>query len=106
MQIHITGRHFDVTTALDTYVKEKLLKISRHFDHITSIQVICGLEKSQQLAEATVHLPGDKLFASTEADNMYKAIDLLIDKLDRQIIKFKEKLKNHRVTELDLADEE
>lgn len=95
MQINITGHHVDVTEALRTYVTEKLSKLSRHFDHVTNVHVILTLEKQEQKAEATVHVSGSDLFAQHGTENMYASIDGLVDKLDRQIIKHKEKISNH-----------
>lgn len=91
--IQITGRHVEVTPAIHDYVISKFDKIERHFDHITKIHVILEVEKKDHHAEATVHAAGNAdLFAAAKAENMYAAIDLLIDKLDRQIIKHKEKI--------------
>ena len=91
MQTNITGHHLDITPALKSYVETKLEKLERHVDHITNIQVILSVEKLQQKAEATLHLKGADIFADAEHNDMYAAIDGLIDKLDRQVIKHKEK---------------
>ncbi|MDX1347386.1 MAG: ribosome-associated translation inhibitor RaiA [Thiomicrorhabdus chilensis] len=96
MQINITGHHVDVTDALRDYVTEKMGKLERHFDHVTNVHVILTVEKQQQKAEATVHASGADLFAQNETDDMYASIDGLIDKLDRQIIKHKEKMSDHK----------
>lgn len=96
MQISVTGHHLDVTEALKTYVESKFEKLERHFDHVTDVHVILGVEKLVQKAEATVQISGGTLFAEDEQDDMYAAIDGLIDKLDRQIKKHKEKVKDHR----------
>lgn len=95
MQINFTGHHLEVTPALKTFTEEKLNKLSRHFDRITSIHVTFDVQKLRQLAEATILIAKDTIHASAESDDMYTAIDLLIDKLDRQIIKHKEKITNH-----------
>lgn len=95
MQINITGHHIDVTEALRTYVSEKMTKLERHFDHVTNVHVILTIEKQVQKAEATVHVSGQDLFAQSETADMYASIDGLIDKLDRQIIKHKEKMGDH-----------
>ena len=95
MQINITGHHIDVTDALRTYVSEKITKLSRHFDHVTNVHVILTVEKQSQRAEATVHVSGTDLFAQHDTEDMYASIDGLIDKLDRQIVKHKEKISNH-----------
>jgi putative sigma-54 modulation protein len=95
MQINITGHRLDVTTSLRTFTEEKFDKLERHFDHITKINVIFDVEKLRQIAEATVYIAGGELHASAESEDMYAAIDTLIDKLDRQLIKHKEKIRNH-----------
>lgn len=98
MQISVTGRHLDITDSLRNYVNEKMEKLERHFDHVTNVHVILGLEKVLKKAEATVHISGADIFADATNEDMYAAIDSLIDKLDRQVIKHKEKTKNHRAT--------
>ena len=91
MQLSISGHHIDVTDALRNYVEEKLQKLERHYDHITNAHVILSVEKLRQRAEATLHISGAELFADADCDDLYAAIDKLTDKLDRQIIKHKEK---------------
>jgi putative sigma-54 modulation protein len=91
MQINVSGHHVDVTPALRDYVNNKLSKLQRHFDNITKTEVTLTVEKIIQKAEATVHVAGADLFAACESEDMYAAIDLMTDKLDRQLIKHKEK---------------
>ncbi len=91
MQLNISGHHVEMTDALKNYVEEKLSKLTRHFDNITSGQVTLTVEKERQKAEAVIHLSGQDIHASSEHDDMYAAIDLLSDKLDRQVVKYKEK---------------
>jgi putative sigma-54 modulation protein len=91
MQINVSGHHVDVTPALRDYVNSKLSKLQRHFDNITNTDVTLTVEKLIQKAEASVHVAGADLFAACESDDMYAAIDLMTDKLDRQLIKHKEK---------------
>ena len=95
MQINLTGHHVEITDSLRNYVDNKFEKLERHFDHINNVHVILNVEKLSQKAEATVHLNGGQIFADSEHTDMYAAIDSLIDKLDRQVIKHKEKLKRH-----------
>jgi putative sigma-54 modulation protein len=95
MQYSVTGHHVDVSPAMRDYVEQKLGKLERHFDHLTDIHCILTVEKLRHKAEATVHLTGGTLHASAENDDMYAAIDSLVDKLDRQVKKHKEKLSNH-----------
>ena len=94
MQLNISGHHVDVTEALRSYTSEKLAKLERHFDHITNVHVVLSVEKMKQRAEATMHVSGAELFADADSDDMYAAIDALSDKLDRQLLKHKEKLVN------------
>lgn len=96
MQINISGHHVELTESLSNYVHTKFSKLERHFDNITNAQVTLSIEKTRQKAEGDVHVAGGQLFATHEHDDMYAAIDGLIDKLDRQVIKHKEKLKNHK----------
>lgn len=96
MQVSVTGHHIEVTDSLRSYVEEKISKLKRHFDNVTDIHVILTVEKLAQKSEATVQVSGAKLFAEDTQEDMYAAIDNMVDKLDRQIIKHKEKLNNHR----------
>jgi len=95
MQINITGHHVEVTEALRDYVDNKFTKLERHFDHINNVHVILNVEKLNHKAEASMHLSGAEVFATSEHNDMYAAIDSLIDKLDRQVIRHKEKVKRH-----------
>ena len=95
MQLNITGHHVDVTESLHDYVVNKLERVERHFDHVTNVHVILSVEKLRQKAEATIHISGGNLFAESENENMYAAIDAMTDKLDRQIKKHKEKITDH-----------
>jgi putative sigma-54 modulation protein len=95
MQINLTGHHVEVTSSLRDYVNTKFAKLERHFDHINNVHVVLTVEKLQQKAEATLHLSGTEAFASSTNSDMYAAIDLLIDKLDRQILKYKDKINQH-----------
>ena len=95
MQLNLTGHHVDVTPAMRAYVNEKLQKLERHFDHVTGIHCILTVEKLRHKAEARVNLSGGSLFADAVEDDMYAAVDSLVDKLDRQIIKHKEKRTDH-----------
>jgi len=95
MQLNLSGHHVEITDALRQYVEEKLERIQRHFDHITDTQCILSVEKHEHKAEATVHVSGNTLFAEAIDENMYAAIDALVDKLDRQVRKHKEKITDH-----------
>jgi len=91
MQVNISGQHLEVTDTLRDYISEKFERLARHFDKITNVQVIMQVEKLQQKIEATLHVAGGEVVANAEHEDMYAAIDLLADKLDRQLIKHKEK---------------
>tara|TARA_B110000503_G_scaffold13903_1_gene18908 strand:- start:27185 stop:27472 length:288 start_codon:yes stop_codon:yes gene_type:complete len=95
MQLIITGHHLEITTPLKEYVENKLERLQRHYDQITDINVILTVEKMVQRAEATIHIAGGDLFAHAETEDMYAAIDALSDKLDRQLIKHKQKHRGH-----------
>ena len=95
MQINISGHHVEVTPALREYVLSKLERLQRHFDQITNTEVTLVVEKLVQKAEATIHISGADIFAAAESEDMYAAIDALADKLDRQLIKHKEKSRGH-----------
>ena len=96
MQISITGHHVDITQALRAYVESKLARLERHFDNMTNVHVILSIQKERQKAEATIHVSRGNLFADAEHEDMYAAIDGLVDKLDRQLKKYKEKLVQNR----------
>ncbi|SJN57694.1 ribosome hibernation promoting factor [Vibrio ruber] len=96
MQININGHHIDLTDSMQDYVHSKFDKLERFFDHINSIQVILRVEKKLlQVAEATLHVNQGEIHATAEDENMYAAIDSLVDKLVRQLNKHKEKLSSH-----------
>jgi putative sigma-54 modulation protein len=95
MQLNISGQHIEVTDSLRDHVNKKFEKLTRHFDHVTNVHVVLTVEKQRQKAEATVHVSGADLFASDENENMYTAIENLVAKLDRQIIKHKDKMTDH-----------
>jgi len=99
MQLNITGHHVEVTDSLKAYVAEKLERLEKHFDHVNNVHVILSVEKQRQKSEATVHVNGASLFADSTEEDMYAAIDSMTDKLDRQIKKHKEKLKDHHQSE-------
>ncbi|GIX35469.1 MAG: ribosomal subunit interface protein [Lysobacteraceae bacterium] len=95
MQIEISGHQIDVTPALRDYVESKLAKLERHSDTLQDAHVILTVDKLVHRAEATVNVTGRTLHAEASEADMYAAIDALIDKLDRQVLKHKEKLTDH-----------
>jgi putative sigma-54 modulation protein len=96
MQINLTGHHVDITEPLKDYVDTKFDRLARHFDDVINVHVILSVEKLRQKAEASIHVNGANVFADAVHEDMYAAIDGLIDKLDRQVIKYKEKRQSHR----------
>ena len=97
MQVSLSGHHVDITDSMRNYVNEKIAKLDRHFDKALDIHIVLTVEKLRHKAEATLHVSGGNLYADDVQEDMYAAIDGLVDKLDRQGKKHKEKLKSHRV---------
>ena len=95
MNLTISGHHVDVTPAIREYVMNKLERITRHFDQVIDITVILTVEKLRQKAETNLHIRGKDLHAEAVEEDLYAAIDLVIDKLDRQVVKHKECIKAH-----------
>lgn len=91
MPIHFTGHQLEVTDAIKAHTEEKFHKLQAHFENITSIHVVFKVEKLQQIAEGTILVAKDKFHAHAEDENLYTAIDSLADKLNRQMVKHKEK---------------
>lgn len=96
MQINISGQHVDITPAIKDYVFGKFDKLNRHNDRITSTQVTLSVDKLVQKVEASVHVSGKDIFADSQSENLFNAIDQLTDKLDRQLLKHKDKQRSHR----------
>jgi len=99
MQLNLTGHHVEITNPMRDYVESKLVRIERHFDHVTVVHCILTVDKLRHRAEATVNLAGGQVFAEAIEENMYAAIDGMVDKLDRQVRKHKEKLTDHHARE-------
>ena len=95
MHVIVTGHHLEITEALKAHVDAKFEKLARHFDNVTDVHVILTVEKLVQKAEATLQIAGAKLFAEDHGEDMYAAIDNMVDKLDRQVTKHKEKHLGH-----------
>ncbi len=96
MNFKVSGHHVSVTPAIRDYVHSKFSRINRHFDHVIDVNVILTVEKLAQKAEVSVHVRGRDIHVETVDENMYAAIDTLADKLDRQIIKYKDKAQAHQ----------
>lgn len=105
MHIILSGHHVEITDALRQYVNTKMEKLERHFDNVTDMHVVLSVEKLRHKAEATVHIAKSDLFADSTEEDMYAAIDSLVDKLDRQIKKHKEKLTDHHRAEGSLKNQ-
>ncbi len=95
MNINITGHHVEVTPALRDYVVGKIDRVLRHFDHVTTAHVVLSVEKLRQKAEITLHVKGRDIYADAEDGDLYAAIDMLADRLDRQVLKHKERVSDH-----------
>ncbi len=96
MNLHLTGHHVDITPAIRDYVVAKLGRINRHFDHVIDVNVVMTVQKLDRKIEANVHLSGKDIHVQACHDDMYAAIDGLIDKLDRLVIKHKERFQVNR----------
>jgi putative sigma-54 modulation protein len=96
MQVIVTGHHLEITDSLRAHINSRFDKLGRHFDNVTDVHVILSIEKLMQKAEATVHINGATVFAEDHQEDMYMSIDEMVDKLDRQITKHKEKLTSYR----------
>lgn len=100
MNIKINSHHVEVTPAMRSHLENKLLRIGHHFDQVMNVSVTLSInnEKEKDLhnhAEITLHLKGKDLFAEAHHSDMYHAMDLVVDKLDRQVLKYKEKVQDH-----------
>jgi putative sigma-54 modulation protein len=96
MNLNVSGHHLEVTPALRSYVEAKIARVTRHFDHVIDAHVILTADKLTQKAEVTLHVPGKDLHCECEDGDLYAAIDFLADKLDRQVLKYKDKLHDKR----------
>ncbi len=101
MQLSVTGHQLEITSALRSYVRNKIEKIERHFDLVSDVHCILRVEKLRHKAEATVNVNGGQIYADSIEKDMYAAIDTLVDKLDRRVRKYKEKLVDHRARDMD-----
>ena len=100
MNLTISGHHLEVTPALRSYVAGKLDRITRHFDQVVDVKVLLSIENQtekerRQKAECNIHVKGNDMFAESAHEDMYAAVDELMDKLDRQVVKHKDRLQNH-----------
>jgi len=91
MNLNLSGHHLEITPALRSYVEEKLARVTRHFDHVIDAHVVLSVDKLRQKAEVTLHVRGKDIHCASEEQDLYAAIDLVTDKLDRQVLKYKSK---------------
>ncbi len=101
MQLNVSGHHLEITDSLRGYVESKVERLERHFDLVSDVHCILSVEKLRHKAEAKVNVNGDTIFAESTEEDMYAAIDGLVDKLDRRVRKHKEKLVDHHARESD-----
>jgi putative sigma-54 modulation protein len=99
MQLKLTGHHVEITASMRAYVEKRMERVKRHFDHVLDVNIVMSVEKLQHKAEATVHVSGGNIHADAVDTDMYAAIDALVDKLDRSVIKHKEKHGDHHADE-------
>ena len=95
MNLTVSGHHLSVTSAMREYVHTKMEKVTRHFDHVIDVNVILSVEKLRQKAEVTLHVRGQDIFVESDDQDLYAAIDLLVDKLDRRVLKYKDRVQAH-----------
>ncbi|MEI8156576.1 MAG: ribosome-associated translation inhibitor RaiA [Rhodoferax sp.] len=100
MNLTISGHHLEVTPALRSYVTTKLDRIMRHFDQVVDVKVLLTVEKQKekerrQRAECNIHVKGSDMFAESSHEDLYAAVDELVDKLDRQVVRHKDRLQDH-----------
>jgi putative sigma-54 modulation protein len=91
MNLNIVGHQLEVTAAIRGHVSGKMERIRRHFDHPLDLHVTLSASKLGQKAEVTLHVPGKEIHCACEQADLYAAIDLLVDKLDRQVLKYKDR---------------
>ncbi len=100
MNLTISGHHLEVTPALREYVTTKLDRITRHYQQVVDVKVILTVEKQKekerrQRAECNIHVKGNDMFAESAHSDLYAAVDDLFDKLDRQVVRHKDRVQNH-----------
>jgi putative sigma-54 modulation protein len=100
MNLTISGHHLEITPALRNYVTGKLDRITRHFDQVVDVKVLLSIEnqkekEGRQKAECNIHVKGSDMFAESAHQDLYAAVDELVDKLDRQVVRHKDRLQSH-----------
>ena len=99
MHLNLSGHHLEITPSLRSYVEKKLERVLRHYDNVIDVHCVLTVEKLAHKAEATLHMSGETVHAIAEQEHMYAAIDALVDKLDRRVVKHKEKARDHHAAE-------
>lgn len=95
MNLSITGHHLDVTPAIREYIQTKIGRVIRHFDHVIDIQVMLSVEPLKHRAEITMRIRGKDIHCEALEENLYAAIDVLVDKVDRKVVQHKNRTQNH-----------
>lgn len=103
MNLTLTGHHVTITPAIKEYVESKFSRVQRHCDRVLKSHVVLDIEKHLHKAEATLQIPGGSLHAEATAENMYAAIDMLTDKIDRLVKKRNERMHDHHPREASKA---
>ena len=99
MQLNVSGHHVEITPSMRAYVEKRLERVKRHFDQVIDVHCVMSVDKLVHKAEATLHVSGGNIHADATDANMYAAIDALADKLDRSVVKHKEKQRDHHASE-------
>ena len=99
MQLTLSGHHVEITDSMRAYVEKRLERVKRHFDQVIDVHFVMSVEKLEHKAEATLHVSGTNIHAEAVDTNMYAAIDTLTDKLDRSVLRHKEKQRDHHASE-------
>ena len=100
MNLKINSRHVEVTPGMREHLEVGFAKIRKHFDHVIDASAFLIVDKAKekdlrQTAEITIHLKGKELFAQAHHYDLYHAMDAVVDKLERQVVKHKEKIQDH-----------
>ena len=106
MEVRVTARHFELTEALQSHAQKQFQRLKRYFNHIVDGHMILSIEKYRQMAELQVKVYGTVLTAKAASNEMYTSIDQVVEKMERQIKRYKGKLTNHKVKKEEEVTEE
>ncbi len=95
MNIQISGQHLEITQTIEDHINKKFSRLRKHFENMVDIHIVLKVEKITHIAEATVHIRHKNIAATANSEDMYKTINLLVNKLDHQLVKHKEKITGH-----------